>query len=85
MTFPRSLALFGAALFCPLPSLGRAEAPAHGFLDRTNKDADGKEAKYVLFVPDGRPRPPRREAPVGSKYWFSRTLGDDGSESAEAD
>src|SRR5437762_11757671 len=23
----------------------------HGFLDRVHKDADGKEAKYVLFVP----------------------------------
>src|SRR5207248_11298799 len=23
----------------------------HGFLDRVHKDADGQEAKYVLFVP----------------------------------
>jgi predicted peptidase len=57
MTFSRWSALFGAALFCLLP-LARAEAPAAGFvpatgfLDRTIKDADGKEAKYVLFVPD---------------------------------
>lgn len=52
MTSLRLPALFGAALFCLLPSLARADAPAHGFLDRTIKDADGKEAKYVLFVPD---------------------------------
>jgi predicted peptidase len=25
----------------------------HGFLDRVHKDADGKEAKYVIFVPKG--------------------------------
>jgi predicted peptidase len=38
--------------------LGCLAAPAHaedqvmtGFLDRVHKDADGKEAKYVLFVP----------------------------------
>src|SRR5438309_10946451 len=58
MKFVRLSALFGAALFCFLPSLARAEAPATGFkwatgfLDRTIKDADGNEAKYVLFVPD---------------------------------
>ena len=52
MTSLRLPALFGAALFCLLPSLARANAPAHGFLDRTIKDKDGKEAKYVLFVPD---------------------------------
>ncbi len=52
MTSLRLPALFGAALFCLLPSLARAEAPPHGFIDRTIKDDDGKEAKYVLFVPD---------------------------------
>jgi predicted peptidase len=40
--------------------LALAVPPAHaedkamtGFLDRTHKDPDGKEAKYVLFVPAG--------------------------------
>src|SRR5262249_50688581 len=35
--------------------LARAGAPEResdrGFLDRVHKDADGKESKYVLFVP----------------------------------
>jgi predicted peptidase len=30
-----------------------ARAKEHGFLDRVYKDAEGKEAKYVLFVPQG--------------------------------
>jgi predicted peptidase len=37
-----------------LLSATRARAdgtPEHGFLDRTHKDPDGKDAKYVLFVP----------------------------------
>ena len=51
MTLPRLPALFGAALLCLLPSLVRADGPAHGLLDRTFTDADGKEAKYALFVP----------------------------------
>src|SRR6202041_121464 len=34
---------------CPLTT--RAEDPKVGFMDRIHKDADGKEAKYVLFVP----------------------------------
>ncbi|HJT78539.1 MAG TPA: prolyl oligopeptidase family serine peptidase [Gemmataceae bacterium] len=44
-------------LFCAFLVLGMARARAagkggeHGFLDRVYKDADGKEAKYVLFVP----------------------------------
>ncbi|HEV3236430.1 MAG TPA: prolyl oligopeptidase family serine peptidase [Gemmataceae bacterium] len=29
------------------------DKPAHGFLDVIYKDADGKEAKYVVFVPKG--------------------------------
>src|SRR4051794_22505642 len=29
----------------------RADDPKVGFLDRVYKDADGNEAKYVLFVP----------------------------------
>jgi predicted peptidase len=50
MTLPRVAALFGAALLL-LPSPGRADEPKTGLLDRTFTDADGKEAKYVLFVP----------------------------------
>jgi predicted peptidase len=44
-------ALLGAALLCLTPAAGRADEPKTGFLDRTFTDADGKEAKYVLFVP----------------------------------
>src|SRR6516162_408130 len=33
------------------PALVRADEVKHGFLDRVHKDGDGKEAKYVLFVP----------------------------------
>ena len=33
------------------PLTTRAEDPKVGFMDRVHKDADGKEAKYVLFVP----------------------------------
>jgi predicted peptidase len=33
------------------PLTARAEDPKVGFMDRVHKDADGKEAKYVLFVP----------------------------------
>jgi predicted peptidase len=51
MTLARVSALFGAALLCLLPALVRADEPAHGLLDRTFTDADGKEAKYALFVP----------------------------------
>ncbi|MBV9121816.1 MAG: dienelactone hydrolase family protein [Planctomycetes bacterium] len=41
---------------CGVLWLGFAEAqgadkPRHGFLERTHKDPDGKEAGYVLFVP----------------------------------
>jgi predicted peptidase len=35
-----------------LPPAGAAETDdRHGFLNRVYKDADGKEAKYVVFVP----------------------------------
>lgn len=50
----RLLALFGAAvLVLAPPSRPRVAAaePTTGFLNRVHKDADGKEAKYVLFVP----------------------------------
>jgi predicted peptidase len=80
MTFPRSSALFGAALFCLLPSLAHAEAPAHGFLDRTIKDANGKEAKYVLFVPDGYKAD--KAYPVILFLHGSGETGDDGKKQA---
>ena len=49
----RSLLVAGAvALAFLLPSSGRAEdAKGVGFIDRVHKDPDGKEIKYVLFVP----------------------------------
>ncbi len=50
MRFSRVAVLFGAALLF-LPSLVRADEPKTGLLDRTFTDADGKEAKYALFVP----------------------------------
>ncbi len=52
MTAPRLLLV---AIGCLLPlaaAPARAEdQPMTGFLDRAHKDPDGKEAKYVLFVP----------------------------------
>ena len=51
MTLPRLPALFGAVLLCLIPSPVRAFEFMTGLLDRTFNDADGKEAKYVLFVP----------------------------------
>ena len=79
MKFPRSLALFGAALFFLLPSLARAEAPSgSGFLDRTIKDADGKEAKYVLFVPDGYKADSDKAYPVILFLHGSGETGEDG-------
>ncbi|HWG45690.1 MAG TPA: dienelactone hydrolase family protein [Gemmataceae bacterium] len=51
----RMLALAGVAVLVlpALPLYNRAAAAeaAKGFQDRVHKDADGKEAKYVLFVP----------------------------------
>jgi predicted peptidase len=51
----RLLALLGAAVFVltPTSSPARAAETKTGFLDRVHKDADGKVAKYVLFVPHG--------------------------------
>jgi predicted peptidase len=46
-----ALALAGAALL-GLAAAAHAEESTTGFLDRTFKDADGNEAKYVLFVPE---------------------------------
>jgi predicted peptidase len=48
---PRLPALLGAALLCFAPAALRADEAKTGLLDRTFADADGKEAKYVLFVP----------------------------------
>ena len=53
MTPSRVAALLGAALLCLAPSPVRAAEIMTGLLDRTITDADGKEAKYVLFVPHG--------------------------------
>lgn len=39
------------ALQAVAPLFGAAEKTEHGFTDRTCKDTDGKEYKYVLFVP----------------------------------
>ena len=47
-----ALAGFAALVLGVLPSHVRAADEAKtGFLHRVHKDADGKEAKYVLFVP----------------------------------
>jgi predicted peptidase len=66
MTAVRMLALAGAAVLVLVPlaaarSRAAAAEPTKGFLNRVHKDADGKEAKYVLFVPhdytDDKPYP----------------------------
>jgi predicted peptidase len=52
MTTPRLL-LFGIGCLLALaaPPARAEDQPMTGFLDRVHKDADGKEAKYVVFVP----------------------------------
>ncbi len=47
----RCIPLAVIALLGVLPLTARAENKDHGFLDRVHKDADGTEAKYVLFIP----------------------------------
>ncbi len=48
------LALTIGSLICLGMAHARAaDTPETGFLDRVYKDADGNEAKYVLFVPQG--------------------------------
>ncbi len=48
----KCLVLAACGLACLALARARAGDPKeHGFLDRVHKDADGKEAKYVLFVP----------------------------------
>jgi predicted peptidase len=53
----RLLARLGVGVFVlsllSSPSRADAAETKTGFLDRVHKDADGKEAKYVLFVPRG--------------------------------
>jgi predicted peptidase len=50
----RSFSLGLAALLVLCGAAAQAgEAQKHGFLDRIHKDPDGKDAKYVLFVPHG--------------------------------
>jgi predicted peptidase len=49
MTALRTLPLFFVA-WLGLAAMARAD-DKHGFLDRVFKDVDGKEAKYVLFIP----------------------------------
>ena len=83
MKFPRLSALFGAAVFCLLPSLAHAEAPAHGFLNRTIEDPDGKEAKYVLFVPDGYKANGDKAYPIILFLHGSGETGSDGQKQAK--
>lgn len=45
------IAALALAFVLPLAFALDAKAKEHGFLDRVYKDAEGKEAKYVLFVP----------------------------------
>ncbi|MFL5241041.1 MAG: prolyl oligopeptidase family serine peptidase [Gemmataceae bacterium] len=47
----KMLLLAGCCLLIA-PALARAEDKVeHGFLNRVHKDADGKEAKYIVYVP----------------------------------
>jgi predicted peptidase len=83
MTFPRSSALFGAVLFCFLPSLAFAAPPTtSGFHERTIKDADGKEAKYMIFVPDGYKADGDKEWPIILFLHGSGETGNDGKKQA---
>src|SRR6266436_3145856 len=43
----------GCLLWLSMAHGRAAEKKGTGFLDRVHKDPDGKEAKYVLFVPEG--------------------------------
>jgi predicted peptidase len=52
MIAPKLLAAGLGCLLALAPLTAHAEdSPMTGFLDRVHKDADGKEAKYVVFVP----------------------------------
>ncbi len=83
MMFPRLSALLGAALFCLAPSLAPAAPPlTHGFHERTFKDAEGKEAKYMLFVPDGYNAGGDKEYPIILFLHGSGETGTDGKKQA---
>jgi predicted peptidase len=51
MTRAKRLALTVIGLCLLMSSLGRADEKETGFLPRVHKSADGKEARYVIFVP----------------------------------
>ena len=52
MTTLRTLALaYGGLLLASGAALATDTEGKHGFLHLVYKDADGKEAKYILFVP----------------------------------
>ena len=52
MIAPKPLLIAIGCLLALAVGPARAEdQPMTGFLDRVHKDADGKEVKYVLFVP----------------------------------
>src|SRR5437868_7064446 len=80
----KSLPLLAAAALLALPaSSARAEDKKTGFLDRVYKDASGKEAKYVLFVPhdyDG-----KKEYPIILFLHDPREHGTDGKKQAGTD
>lgn len=50
---PPALRLAGALLMLFAGTAAGRSAEAPGFHDRIHKDADGKDAKYVIFVPHG--------------------------------
>lgn len=51
MSLRKLCLLTGCLLALALLQVRAADKIEHGFLDRIHKDADGKEVKYVLFVP----------------------------------
>jgi hypothetical protein len=53
MINPRNLVWCTLLVACVAVPAGAADAPRHGFLERTHKDPDGNEARYQLFVPRG--------------------------------
>ncbi len=63
-----------------LPSSVQAQGAKTGFLDRVFKDPDGKEAKYVLFVPHDYKGD--KEYPVILFLHGSGETGDDGKKQA---
>jgi predicted peptidase len=82
MTLSRGFALFAATLLCLPPSLAHAKSPGHGFHERTFKDADGKEAKYMLFVPDAYKEDGDKAFPIILFLHGSGETGTDGKKQA---